>query len=150
MYDILAQARWGVDHWSLLAYIETRCVDGAGGVGRIEKRHFRCNPERHPQHLPATPFGWEPIQGTRLAGYSEAPKQAEPADREALGVQLLKHDDWDCLADLAAAGYLEVTAPVRGEVRLTDKGTEIALKISEHKGKGGKFSTFHHKDAVPA
>ena len=50
---------WGKDHWSLLAYIECRCVDHKG---ILDKNHLRIsNPA-----VSMSPIDWKPEYGTRL------------------------------------------------------------------------------------
>lgn len=38
-------AAWGKDHWSTLAYVETRTVDHKG---LLDHDHMRCSPGLHP------------------------------------------------------------------------------------------------------
>lgn len=40
--------RWGKDHWSALAYIETRVTDHGG---RLDHRHMRDDGEAYPTRL---------------------------------------------------------------------------------------------------
>lgn len=113
---------FGRDHWSTFGYMECRAVDDGG---RIERRHMRADPERHPG-LAHIAWGSGDVP-TRLHG----------------GVELPKHDDWDCFYDLEAAGLLKNEgtgiAPV---VRLTELGHTVAARLRAHKAKGGSFATF--------
>ncbi len=126
-------SRFGKDHWSLLAYVETCCVDSVGNTGRLDPLRMRCNPKRHPMMAVAR-FGerrWEPTYGTRLR-----------MTRTGKVSQLKTHDDWDCLDDLEAAGLVEVLSLINGFVHMTEDGLKVAHALREHKAKGGVFATF--------
>jgi hypothetical protein len=131
---------FGKDHWSLLAYVETLCVDsGENGVGEIDKRRLRCNPKRHPVHAvnEARTGGWKDDYSTRLSGYFL------PNGKNDKSRMVYSHDDWDCLDDLEGAGMLEVMSEVNGFVILSDRGREMVARIRAHKSKGGVFATFN-------
>lgn len=159
-------ARFGKDHWSTFAYVETRTVDYKG---TIEHDHMRCDTDRHPM--------------LALAGRRTGVVGFGPSDRKyptlAKGEQIENHDDYDCLDDLRAAGLLEVAMPpvVDGTFRtaygkvitddgapidprfvtglveqrslmrhatwsLTERGKKVAAALREHKAGGGSFATF--------
>jgi len=123
--------KFGKDHWSLLAYVETLVVDNQP----IDRRRMRCNPTTHP--LLTAPYQhkrWEPQWGTRLKGYFDAHDKAAH--------QLPEHDDWDCLEDLDAAGLVEFQTLTSGIVRLTPEGRRVANELREHKQNGGNFASF--------
>jgi len=137
--------RWGKDHWSTLAYIETCCVDkdgvGGDGVAKVDHRRMRCNPDRHP------PVGkilgedaWDETYGTRLKGYF--------ADKDNPDLRLQAHDDWDCVDDMEAAGMAEVISFVNGFVRLTDKGLDFAQALRRHKAAGSHYAYFEVTDEL--
>lgn len=123
--------RFGKDHWSLLAYAETRAVDQDG----LDRRHLRCNAERHP-HLTSVYHRneWKPEWGTRLKGYFAAEDKSQH--------QLPEHDDWDCLEDLEAAGLLEILSLINGFVRITPEGRRVVNELRQHKHDGGNFANF--------
>jgi hypothetical protein len=140
--------RFGKDHWSLLGYIESICVDACNtGIGEIDKRRLHCNPTSHPVHdanmmLYRGPMAWQPAWGTRLKGYFDFAERSDPAKAEAAGVQVGEHDDWDCLDDLEEAKLIEVLSLTNGFVQLTDLGMQVAAKVRQHKARGGQFATF--------
>lgn len=140
--DVVPVSSWSKDHWSLLAYVETRVVDHNG---KLNIQQLRCNPARHPlnQHN----GGWRLEYSSRLMGYFDAKLSAE--ESIAKNLQVSGHDDWDCLNDFEAAGYLEVISLVNGFVSLTEKGHEVAARLRVHKAAGGMFATFI-EEAVPA
>jgi len=131
---------FGRDHWSLVGYIETLCVDSTKrGVGEIDKRRVRCNPKRHPLHAVNANFGvggWKPGYGTRLSGFWNADKTTNPER------QIKAHDDWDCLNDIEAAGFINILSEANGFVRMTRLGQTVAADLRRHKAAGGVFATF--------
>lgn len=121
---------FGRDHASLLAHIEYICVNSAGkGHGEIDSAKLRCNPETHPHksrtHRGGT-RGWEDAHGTRLKDGSVLPK----------------HDDWDCIEDMEAAGLVDLLSYANGLIKLTEKGSATVARINKHKAGGGSFSDF--------
>lgn len=141
---------FGKDHWSLLGYLETLCVDSINqGVGSIDKRRVRCNPKRHPLHAVNANFGvggWKPEYGTRLSGFWTDGDKTDPKR------QIKSHDDYDCLNDLEAAGFVEVISEANGYVRMTKLGQTVAGDLRRHKAAGGYFSNYKMADSlgVPA
>ncbi len=127
MKTCISPSLFGKDHWSLLAYIECRCVDDRGA---LDKRHLRCNPTGphriHAVNARLIGAQWEPTWGTRIKGG-----------------QLDQHDDWCCLDDLEAAGYVEVVSTANGVVKLTKGGVAMAALLRAHKAAGGQFATFN-------
>lgn len=138
--------QFGKDHWSLLAYVETCCVDGHRGVGTIDYRRLRCNPHTHPLLSGSLrgPRMWKPEYGTRLRGYWREDHTTNTS------MLILDHDDIDCLDDLVDAGLIEIDSLINGFVRMTSKGMRIASAIREHKVHGGQFATFVPSSALLA
>ena len=138
---------FGRDHWSLLAYVETLCVDShKKGVGEIDKRRVRANEKRHPMHAVNANMGaggWQPDYGSRLAGYWDTLGRRVPAR------QIPQHDDWDALNDMEKAGLVEVISEANGFVKLTEKGMKIAGELRSYKAKGGMFSGFRWTEPAP-
>lgn len=129
MSEVVPIERWGKDHWSLLLYIEVRCVDYEG---KLDARHLRCNPLRHPE--------------CNANGISDLDADKYPT-RLKDGIQE-NHDDWDCMWDLFDAKLLEVEN-VAGEsagrelippvqVWLTDRGWQIAHKLRRFRAVGAR------------
>lgn len=119
--DNIPVKKFGKDHWSTLAYIECRVVDQGG---RLNNKHLRIDPERHPglAHI-----RWEKDSPTYLAK----------------GVLQKKHDDLDCIEDLAVAGFVEILGTgIQPRTDLTDYGWEVASALRKHKGNGGNFAGF--------
>jgi hypothetical protein len=137
---------FGKDHWSLLAYVETLCVDTPHnkGMGQIDKRRLNCNPKRHPAHAVNEAMGacWRDEYSTRLSGYFLENGKTNPK-RMAVG-----NDDWDCLNDLESERLIQIMSEINGFVLLTDRGREMAGRIRAHKSKGGSFATFSMAETV--
>ena len=134
---------FGKDHWSLLAYVETLCVESSNkGIGFIIKSRVRANEKTHP--LNAVNFRhagpWNPEWGTRLSGYFLDNNEVDVKRR------LDDHDDWDCLDDLEDAGLVDVISEATGAVKLTDKGITVSNRLREWKIKGGMFATFKYEE----
>jgi len=120
-------ARWGKDHWSLLAYIETVCVDKHG---EIDLQRMRCDPDRHPQFLYLRGIGDE------LACKTKYPTLLK-------GGELPDHDDWDCLDDLEAVGLVEnIGFTMEPRYTMTERGHGVVAALRKHKASGGKFAEF--------
>jgi hypothetical protein len=115
------------DHWSLLAYVESRAVDHGG---RIEPFRFATNEKLHPERASQQqakhprPFAWEPRHGTALA------------DR----TKIADHDDWHRLEDLAAAGLVKVHEGDR--VELTDEGWRVGAELRKHRARGDSWKNY--------
>jgi hypothetical protein len=131
---------WGVDHWSLLLYMEALCVDSSRkGIGEIDKRRMRTNERRHRIHAVNMNMGvgkWKPEYGTRLGGYWD--KSENPVVKR----QIKGHDDWDILNDLEAAGLIEVISEANGFVLMSEKGMKLAAEVRAYKAKGGRLRGF--------
>ena len=118
--------RWGKDHWSTLAYIETRIVDHKGEPNREQ---MRCDVAIHPQFANRANRGLLPDKKypTRLND----------------GTELPGHDDWSCMDDAEAVGFVVNNGTGLHRVyALTDAGTEVCNALREHKRKGGNFGEF--------
>lgn len=127
--NVIPIDRWGKDHWSTLAYIETRIVDHKG---RLDMEHMRCDLRLHRSFTNRANIDCGGSYPTILAD----------------GSKLDRHDDWSCAEDAVALGLLtiddeEATRRVRSpRFSLTQRGLEIAALLRAHKARGGSFSTF--------
>jgi hypothetical protein len=127
---------WGRDHWSTLAYIETRCVDHGGW---LDGDKMRNNWRLHRQL----------IGRLQLIGQLDGAKYPTQLKN---GQELQRHDDWSCLEDMESAGLLtsdETAAPAgqqfggaRVRVFLTAEGQAIAQRLRLFKQGGGTFAEF--------
>ena len=99
--------RFGKDHWSTFAYVETRTVDYRG---TIDHDHMRCNELRHPLFAGAGKRA-SVVGGTSGAKYATRLKKASRVSGQWESEELFNHDDYDCLNDLIGEGLLEVAMP---------------------------------------
>lgn len=130
---VIPMFEWGRDHWSMLAYVETRCVDGRG---EIERERVRCNPTTHPGLV----GGRVTPAACLVDGRYRYPTRLADGNVES------EHDDHDCLRDLEAAGLLkEVGTGIATVARLTTSGKALAAKLRQHKADGKSFAEFDGK-----
>ena len=126
-------SEFGKDHWSLLAYCETRIVDYSG---ILDMNHLRG---RAP-HPTATTTKWEEKWGTRLKGYFLSD------DKKDETKILSQHDDYDCLIDLKNAGLLKDIGTVMSpSATLTTVGESVCASLRKHKADGKHFATFDYE-----
>ena len=96
--------RFGDDHWSTFAYVETRTVDYKGFLGHD---HMRCSLDLHGSlYSLKNPHGRS--DGAR---YRTKIKDERLPDGTWSAASLPDHDDYSCLDDCLAAGLLEVDMP---------------------------------------
>lgn len=136
--------KFGKDHWALLGYIETCCVEPR--ENKVNHDNMRTNPNRnlelgfHKSRL-GTEMKWKDEYSTRLRTFPwKSTSKTEKAKHRVAG-----HDDWDCLKDLERAGLARLISYVNGFVQITDAGLAIAAEMRAHKAKGGYFSNFTPK-----
>ncbi len=99
--------RFGKDHWSTFAYIETRIMDHHGV---IEHDHMRCDGARHPFMVNAGSRA-SLVGGVDGGRYPTRLKKKTRVSGVWEFEELFDHDDYDCLADAISAGLLEVRMP---------------------------------------
>lgn len=117
-------SEWGKDHWSTLAYIETRAVDHGG---EPYKEHMRCDPDIHPQFANST---------NRAFPNSRYPTRLKT--RELYG-----HDDWSCLEDAEEAGFIRSKGTGLFPIyELTDYGRVVVGKLRAWKASGRNYHEF--------
>ena len=123
--------RWGKDHWSALAYVECCAVDNKG---MLDNRRMRCDIDRHPGLVYYT---------GRVSGDRKYPTLLAGGD------ELPDHDDWDCLDDLEAAGFIEQRGTgIHPVIVMTELGNKAVAALRQHKAQGGNFSVFKWRPKV--
>jgi len=126
----VSMAEWGKDHWSLLAHVETCCVDAKG---ELDHDRMRTNVRRHPG-----------LAGPRvvISDRLHENKAYRYPTRLRSGTEP-EHDDWDCFYDLVAGGLIvDDGTGIHPLARMTPSGTRLAAEIRKHKSGGGSFFTF--------
>jgi hypothetical protein len=102
---------FGTDHWSTLAYVETRAVDHKE---LLDHDHMRCHAGRHPVMLHAKRrVSAGSADGSRYPTRIKASTTPDANGRYGV-TEVPDHDDYDCLDDLIAEGLLEPRMPVVG------------------------------------
>ena len=113
---------WDRDHWSTLLYVETVCVDHDG---QLERRRMRVDRRLHP-----------------LLAHIEKDQDSTCPTRLANGVELDRHDDYNCLEDMEVVGLLEVVSSINGLVRLTDLGWKVAAAARKFRAEKRPWEQF--------
>lgn len=123
--------KWGKDHWSTLAYLETLAVDGGKDGWAIPKRErMRTNEKRHPHLLGSTLGGTESFHASK---YPTRLKEGE----------VKEHDDWDCVDDAIEEKLVEdVGTGLNRAYKFTELGKEVMGKLRIFKMSGGSFKDF--------
>lgn len=129
---VIPLERFGRDHWSTFAYLETRVVDARG---IIDKDRMRTDPDRHPGLI-----------GPRVMLLVMSSREKYPT-RLRDGELLSDHDDWDCMDDLERVGLLVTEGTgIQPLVKLTDEGRRIAAALRAHiatkRTTGSAYDTF--------
>ena len=116
--------KFGKDHWSMFAYIESRCVDNKG---ILDMRNVRLDGEQYP---------------TRLYGWFE--------DKNNPSLEISGHNDLDCADDLEDVGLIENIGTGYNRVyKMTAVGSAVSGELRKHKANGGSYATFsrgHYND----
>jgi hypothetical protein len=124
MTDRIPMDKFYRDHWSLLSYLETCCVDN---IGQINFDRIRVNPATHAI-----------VAGGRMAGYRWTPDWGT----SLAGITLPQHDDIDCMEDLEAAGLIHIHSLVNGIVQMTLDGIDIAQQLRKWKANKKQYRDF--------
>lgn len=126
----ITESKFGKDHWSTLAFLETQIVEK---IFPIDLRRMRVNDSKRAFRNGASiqQLGickWQNSWSTKLKD----------------GTVILGHDDIDVLDDLEDVGYIKNNGThINIYPLLTDKGRKVCESIRKHKGDGGFFSNFN-------
>lgn len=122
---MIPMEKWGRDHWSTLAYLETRCVDYDG---KVKNENLRCDSDLHPNFAHSLSMGFgDRKYPTRLVD----------------GTKVENHDDWSCIEDFIDAKLVIWKGTGLFPIfELTDLGWEIAGQIRRHLSKDHSFASF--------
>lgn len=110
---------FGEDHWTLLAYIDYCC---SGQAGRLEHNRLRRKPSK--------------VKSTESLVFTSG-------DRVG-ATESLNYDDWDCLADLEAVGFVELVSYATGLVHIFPGGLKAAAALRAHGDRGESIKTFSY------
>lgn len=142
--NYIEPARWGRDHWSTLAYIDSRMTDfgepylmGIDPKMRTKRRHLRVFAEANAFNS-AKARTYYRTRGQTTIGQDDGSRLRD-------NTIVRNHDDFDCIQDFAAAGLLTVT-PDKIEpgtaISFSDKGREVMGALRLHKQAGGQWIDF--------
>ena len=127
--------KWGCDHWSVLVYIESLCVEGMNGYGKPDHRRIQTNENRHPEFLVAD----SPRDGSGFGIWL----------RDGVVLPGPDYDGWDCLEDAEREGLIEnVGTGFTPVFKMTVLGNKVVSMLRAHKTNGGSFTTFHYEDSA--
>jgi len=119
--------KFGKDHWSTFVYIDTRIMDYKG---EPDRNHMRTDKDRHPG---------------LTHDFSDLPNKKYPTILKD-NVELLDHDDWDCLEDCQEAGLLKIHGTgIYPVYILTDSGRQVASQLRDFKSNSGNYADFEVK-----
>jgi len=120
-WEFVPPTRWGTDHWSILAFLETMAVDNKG---LVKVAHMRTHPDVHPKYVH---HDTEKLYPTRLRD----------------GSKLNGHDDWSCMEDMISAGMMfALMRDRRVWIFLTPFGADVAGTLRAFKARGGLYRDF--------
>ncbi len=127
--------KWGKDHWSTFAYLETLAVDdGKGGLAIPVRARMRTNEETHPVIGVA--------RGGNDSGYPIPVGGKQYPTRLKEG-EVEEHDDWDCIDDMVREKLLEdVGSGINRAFTFTKLGKKVAGELRKHKMGGKNFKDF--------
>lgn len=151
--------RWGKDHWSTLAYVET-CVVDRKGV--IDNRKMRCHPRLQGRHVL---YHREVVGIMPFPGASQIHDGSKYPTRLKGGETVEHHDDWSCLEDMMDARLVAIIkirrSPKRRSVdydyfggsevvvKLTEAGYRVAGELRKHLAETNRASTFAPVVVIP-
>jgi hypothetical protein len=121
-------SKFGKDHWSTFAYLETVHVDFKGV---IDRRRLRCDPDLHPG------------LAHQASGDKKYPTRLRFDEQKQAFEEVQDHDDWSCFEDLEREGLCTWRGTgINPVVRLTPYGEKVAGVLRAFKAQGGSFCNF--------
>ena len=104
-------SEWGKDHWGVLLYLETCCVDKRGIP---DFRRIQCNENRHPWYYAGQPGKNWPIRLTNNR-------------------QIVEYDEWDCIKDLEFYGFVQsIGSTTNPQFLMGDLGHKMVGVLRKH------------------
>lgn len=121
---MIAPALFGPQHHRLLVLLqEGAAASGSPGAVLLPRGSLRTAPRAG-----ASPGS------TAAVGTSRAQRELET--RLADGTVLPIYDDWACLDDIAAAGWIRMVSKTYGLVAITEAGAQVLRRVAELRREG--------------
>lgn len=120
--------RWGSDHWSTFAYVETRIVDHDGFLDGRHMRGHTAGWERYPTRL----------KDGELSGHNDF----DCVDDAIAAGLLIPAGKSEGLARITKRNAEGEIVAMTHRYQLTSKGSVVAAKLRTHKGNGGNWGDF--------
>lgn len=128
--SFVKETDFGEDHWSLLMYIHSVCMETESlQVNIVISRDKKLG-------------DWQDNLGTKLHNVINYDLSVEKQKAINEGAILKNHDDIDCLYDLEKNGMIEIIDIKNFTIKIKNKGLETANLINNFKIKGGKLEHF--------
>ena len=129
-YTHYSLEEFGQDHFSLLMYVEVRCVDHRG---KLDMRHLAVNTDRHPFVI--------------RHDLQMMPENDKIEIRLADGKIAKDYDEVDCLEDLEHHGIvLNKGTDLNRIYEMTDFGFRIAHDLRRWKACGRKIAHYKYEE----
>ena len=114
---------WGKEHWSVLGYVESVCVNYKG---KPDLRRVYANRTRHPG-----------LFVNRGAPDTEYPVRLKN------GIEVHNRDEWDCIYDMEAIGMIELLGTgIHPVFKMLPLGEIVVAELRKHKAAGGTWANF--------
>ena len=131
--------KWGRDHWGVLLYIESICVNTSSkeGWARPDHSKIQTNINRHPA-----------LEGSRLGTAMDG---ARYPIRLAAGETIPgpDYDEWDCSDDMEHELLIEIGGSgICPSYRMTSRGSRAAAALRAHRAAGNSNSSFRAEAAA--
>lgn len=132
---MIAPALFGPQHHRLLVLLhEGAAASGSPGAVLLPRASLRTAPRAG-----ASPGG------TAAGGAGRVQRELET--RLADGTVLHTYDDWSCLDDIAAAGWIRMVSRTYGLVAVTEAGAHVLRRVAELRREGRSLSELTEAEA---
>ena len=136
-------SKWGKDHWSTLAYIDTVITDY---VYFPIIKNDRMRTTKNNLIILHNNGIYKKEKFIRDGSYIKSEVEVkEYPTRLNDGTEIKDHDDFSCIVDFAKEGLLnkdEKHITVDSKIKLSKLGRDVINKLREHKSKGKNFADF--------
>lgn len=128
--QVVTPDRFGASHYNLLAKLVSRCYEQQADTIKFSRAWIRSNKAKH-YHLSRKGENWWNGNGTQLLGCEAFNPSQNPQPAIDAGVLLPRHDDWDCLQDLEAAGMIRIESLEKAKITMLEPGYQAIEALTE-------------------